>query len=204
MIAELQLKQRLTPEAFDRLYAGQRYELVDGEAIPMSELVRDNNGDWIVAPTLGEHGLVVNRADNRVTNHVEKNELGYVFGAETFFWMNRENQEKRAADIAFVAKERVKSLDEITGVIAFVPDFAVEVISPHDKAIDVRRKTESYMRNGARLLWNVYSEDRLVEVHRPGQPTLVLRNGDILDGYDVLPGLKLPVDEIFSVLKLLK
>ncbi len=49
------------------------------------------------------------------------------------------------------------------------------------------------------LLWWVYPDERAVEVvYRLGVLAATLREGDVLDGEDVLPGFTLPVSELFQ------
>lgn len=194
------VERKLTPEEFDVLYAGKRYEYVDGQAVPMSEEILDENGAWIVAPTLGIHGLIVHETELPVGQYVRENDLGYVFGAETYIVLNRDPLVQRAADVAFVAKGRVKSVRELFGKIPFAPDLVVEVISENDKAEAVKEKINHYMKYGVRLLWVLYPKERQIEVHRPGQPILTLDINDTLDGGDVLSGFSVPVKQIFKIL----
>jgi Uma2 family endonuclease len=76
------------------------------------------------------------------------------------------------------------------------PLWAVEVISPTDKAIDVSNKREMYLRAGI-LLWEVYYPPRRVDVYAPGQPPKSYFMGDALDGGEVLPGFTLAVAKLF-------
>lgn len=107
---------------------------------------------------------------------------------------------ERAADVAFIAETRVQSVSEMLDKLPFAPDFAVEVSAEHDKAPEVQRKTQEYMQNGTRLLWNVYPLTRSVAVHRPGQLTVTLSGDNVLDGYDGLPGFATTVKAVFSIL----
>lgn len=77
------------------------------------------------------------------------------------------------------------------------PQWAVEIISPTDKAIAIRNKREIY-RHAAILLWEIYSQSRSVDVYVPGQPMKTYSMGDVLDGGDVLPGFTLAVAELFA------
>ena len=40
----------------------------------------------------------------------------------------------------------------------------------------------------------------MIDVFRPGQPTITLKSGDVLDGGDVLPSFTTNVTAIFAVL----
>lgn len=49
------------------------------------------------------------------------------------------------------------------------PEWAVEIISPTDKAADIREKREIY-RQASILLWEIYPQTGSVDVYAPGQP----------------------------------
>ncbi len=186
-------------DEFARQYVGKRYEYVDGKPQPMGEETIGDDGALTVSPATGLHGLITNFVAFLLTGFVTTNRLGYVFGAETGFIMNRETSEMRAADVAFFAKTRLTSPEQLKGWLPFPPDLAVEVISEHDRAADVQRKARSYMANGTRLLWLFYPETREIEVHRPGEPIYTLGMGDMLDGGDVLPGFFVEVKTVFTI-----
>jgi len=77
------------------------------------------------------------------------------------------------------------------------PEWAVEIISPTDEVGKIRRKRAIYL--AARiLLWEIYPEDRSVEVYAPNQPVRTYGVDDTLDGGDVLPEFTLAVKDIFA------
>jgi Uma2 family endonuclease len=73
------------------------------------------------------------------------------------------------------------------------PDLAVDVRSPTDRRGDANTETRFLRTAGIALVWWVLPEDRAVEVDREGDPVVTLREGDVLDGGDVLPGFTVPV-----------
>lgn len=77
------------------------------------------------------------------------------------------------------------------------PLWAVEVISPTDKAGDIRRKRLIYLEAGI-LLWELYPQTQSVDVYAPGQPPRTYRIADTLDAGDVLPGFTLAVRDLFA------
>jgi Uma2 family endonuclease len=77
------------------------------------------------------------------------------------------------------------------------PEWAVEVISPTDKAFDIRSKRQIY-RDAGILLWEIYPQAQSIDVYAPNQPTRTLRLEDMLDAGDVLPGFMLAVRELFA------
>lgn len=77
------------------------------------------------------------------------------------------------------------------------PLWAVEVISPTDKAGDIRRKRKVYLEAGI-VLWEVYDSTQSVDIYVPGQPVRTVEMGGTLDAGDVLPGFTMPVDALFA------
>ncbi|MEO8611202.1 MAG: Uma2 family endonuclease [Chloroflexota bacterium] len=76
------------------------------------------------------------------------------------------------------------------------PLWAVEVISPTDKANDIRDKRKIYIEAGI-LLWEIYPLRREVDIYVPGQLVRTVDMDGVLDGGDVLPGFELPVKDLF-------
>jgi Uma2 family endonuclease len=101
-------------------------------------------------------------------------------------------------DFAFVSGERWPEADRWQNrPFEGAPDFVVEVLSPDDRPSRVSRKIDTYLRFGVRIVWLVNPKNRTVTVHRPDSEIVVLQLGDVLDGGDVIPGLRFPVDDLF-------
>jgi Uma2 family endonuclease len=77
------------------------------------------------------------------------------------------------------------------------PLWAVEIISPTDKANDIRTKREIYVEAGI-LYWEMYPDLERVDVYAPGQPLRSIDINGTLDGGDVLPGFQVSTKELFS------
>jgi Uma2 family endonuclease len=75
------------------------------------------------------------------------------------------------------------------------PLWVVEVISPNDKVVDIRKKRQRYLEAGI-LLWEIYPDEHVIDVYSPNQP---LASYGIKDAIDVIPvsGLHLEVAKIF-------
>ena len=78
-----------------------------------------------------------------------------------------------------------------------VPELCVEVVSPTDRAEDVRQKVEEYLAAGVRLVWVVYPRLGLVDVFEPGNTGRTRRRADTLDGGPVLPGFAVALPTLF-------
>jgi len=168
--------------------SGERYELVNGRLSPM-------------APTSWEHGDVGGLLTIYLGQYVLQHGLGRVSAAETAFVLNAETRDVRAADIAFVAAARIPRILD-PGPIPFPPDLVVEVISPSDRLIEVRKKARAYQRAGIPLVWvvNPRPRHRSVQVYHPADLRPVTLGGDDhLDGEDIVPGFTLPIRTLFRL-----
>ncbi len=161
----------------------RRYELVEGEIVEM-------------APSSPENTIIAARILVFLFNHVESHNLGYVSGADGGYTLSLENV--RIPDVAFISKERSPSIPKKFDV---APNLAVEVISPSESPRKINDKTALYLNSGTELVWNVYPEDKVVEVWQDaqdgGMKVHTLDINGALDGGDVLPGFSLPVKNIF-------
>ena len=175
----------MTAEELERMPDdGYRYDLVRGKLIRM-------------APAARRSGRIESRVGRHLGNFVEPRGLGEVYGAETGFILARNPDIVRAPDVAFVRAERLTPDVDEDHFLPFAPDLAVEVVSPSDRARDVRDKVRDYLDAGVPLVWVLHPRQRTFTVSTPGGVTSVLREGDELDGGDILPGFRLPVVEIF-------
>lgn len=83
-------------------------------------------------------------------------------------------------------------------VPALAPDLAVEVLSKTNRRREIERKLREYFAAGTRLVWLIDPRTRTARVHTaPGRSTNVGPEGT-LDGGDVLPGLALPLRDLFA------
>ena len=80
-----------------------------------------------------------------------------------------------------------------------VPDLAVEVISKFNTRQEMERKLRDYFTAGVRAVWYVYhSPRREVRVYVSPTEYSVIRDGETLDGGDVLPGFRLALSDFFA------
>ena len=93
------------------------------------------------------------------------------------------------------AYKRAPMSDDYLDPIA--PEWAAEIVSPTDKATDIRQKRQIYIGAGI-LLWEIYPDLASVDVYAPGQPPRTFSGDDTLDGGSVLPGFTLAVRDLFA------
>lgn len=159
-----------------------------------TELVR---GVLVVREKPGyRHGAVTWRLAKRIGDHVDAHGLGEVLAADTGFKVASDPDTVRAPDIAFLSNERIPG-QEPRGFMEFAPDLAVETLSPGDRPGEVLAKVGDYLDAGARLVWVVDPERLVVRVYRADGTESVLREDEVLDGEDVLPGFSCPLSVIW-------
>jgi len=164
---------------------GFRYELVRGELRKMP-------------PAGSEHGYIAMRLGSRLGRHVEANDLGRVYAAETGFKLTSDPDTVRAPDAAFIGRERVEEAGRVEGYWPGAPDLAVEVVSPGDTHTEVVEKALAWLGAGSRMVLVVDPGQRTATVYRSLDDIRILTEGDAIDGADVVPGWRLPVAELFA------
>lgn len=179
-------QELMTAADLARLPRGRsRHELVRGEIRTM-------------APAGFEHGGITSRLGFPLGNYVAAHRLGQVLIGDVGFQLMTSPDTVRAADVAFVAAERLARVGPVRGYWPGAPDLAVEVISPNDLYTEVDEKVAEWLQHGARLVLVVNPRRRSVMVYRPGQTVRILTETDTLDGEDVVPGWSLPLRDLFA------
>jgi Uma2 family endonuclease len=72
------------------------------------------------------------------------------------------------------------------------------VISPNDLYTEVDEKVTEWLERGTRVVFVVNPRRKVVAVHRPKQPVLILGIDDTLSAEDVIPGWSLAVRDLFD------
>ena len=80
------------------------------------------------------------------------------------------------------------------------PDFAVEVLSPDDRASYVVDKVNFYLRAGVSVVWVVDPDRETVTVYRPGQSPQEQRSPGVVTAAPALRDFRVELAELFSVL----
>jgi len=162
------------PENEDRLF-----ELINGEIVEKM-------------PTELHAGIVF-----LIVGHLfvyfQQNPIGWAL-PEARYWMPDDKHNTRMPDISVVVDRSRPLVDR--GAAPYIPDLAIEVQSPDDSFQKMADKATYYLANGAKMVWLVYTQKRVVETLIPGDRQ-ILTLEDSLDGGDVLPGFKLAVRDIF-------
>jgi Uma2 family endonuclease len=96
-------------------------------------------------------------------------------------------------DVAFIRAENIPADFDITRPYPGIPDLAVEVVSPHDKAVEVQQKVQTYLDKGTEQVWVVYPEQNSPSVHQYIQGSSTIRvyqkPEEAIDTSGLFPGL---------------
>jgi Uma2 family endonuclease len=71
-------------------------------------------------------------------------------------------------------------------------------LSPTETPSELEEKLRDYRTAGTRLVWVVDPATRIVSVRAENGDASLLREGDELDGGDVLPGFVLAIIQVFA------
>lgn len=164
---------------------GQHYELIGGELITMP-------------PTGEEHNASSLSLLRYFLAYVDATGIGQLYIATQGFVLQCDPDTRLEPDIAIVVADRLRPPAERKGYVPGWPDFVVEIISPSDRRGRIERKIRTYLDAGVRLLWLVDPIRRHVTGYRSGHDPIRYSGEAVLEGYDVLPGLSIPVARIFQ------
>ncbi|HZN40301.1 MAG TPA: Uma2 family endonuclease [Planctomycetota bacterium] len=162
---------------------GFRHELVRGELRRMSPA-----GHW--------HGGAGATLTELLVRHAREHNLGKTYMAETGFLLACNPDTVLAPDISFVCNERLPPT-RTRGYFPGPPDLAVEVRSPEGTRRQLHEKVLSWLRHGTRMVWVVDPAKESVTVYRGTDEVHELREGDEIQGGDVLPGFRVLVRDLF-------
>lgn len=103
-----------------------------------------------------------------------------------------------APDAAFIVQRSLPVRTSDEGYLETIPELMVEIRSKNDSAAELHRKAALYLHAGARIVWLVDPASRIVTVCRVQQTPQELYEGDSLTAEGVIPGLQIPIAELFA------
>jgi Uma2 family endonuclease len=136
----------------------------------------------------------------RIWNFVAKKNLGVVLGADGM--IRTFPGQVRIPDISFISWDRYPD-DEFPdeGISSFVPNLAVEVLSPSNTKAEIDRKLRDYFVAGVELAWVIDPKTQTAKSYTsPDEVTQIGKTGS-LGGGSVLPGFRLPLKQLFASLR---
>ncbi len=179
--------RHMTIEEFSAVTpADGRFELIKGE-------LRE------VAAASGRHGEIGSESHVRIGSFAALHGLGRTYTSETGFILARGDRAVVILpNVSFVRRERLPPAKDREGYMPVIPDLVVEVVSPTDRHADIIEKIALYMAAGIPMLWLAEPRRQAVTVHRPGMPPVVVELDGVLDGGNILPGLRIRVADVFA------
>ncbi len=102
----------------------------------------------------------------------------------------------RIPDVSFVRWEHLP--EKARPIPLMAPDLAIEVLSESNTRAEMQRKLEEYFAAGTQLVWYFDPKARTVTVYTAPDQFVVLDESGALDGGEVLPGLMIPLRELFE------
>jgi Uma2 family endonuclease len=156
-------------------------ELIDGVLVEKTMGFNES----IIALWLGHYLLM----------YLKDHDLGQAVGADGFIRLFP--NQVRIPDVAFVSWDRLAKAG--SGPIPdLAPDLVVEILSKGNSRREMNRKLGEYFEAGVRLVWYVDPRKRTARVYTSPTRSTLLREGDHLEGGDVLPGFRLAPRDWFA------
>lgn len=165
---------------------GKRFELINGE-------LREVPGAG------GLHGLIVVKLIQIFLAITQGNKKGRVFADGVSFVLRTAPDTVRVPDVSYIAPEHIPATGIPVSYIRQAPDLAIEVVSPEDRATELREKARDYLEAGTMQVWVLWPGERTVTVYMQGHMPSEFGPEDTLDGGDLLPGFRVKVADLFDV-----
>jgi Uma2 family endonuclease len=190
------MQREYTPEDLLTMPGGENFELVNGRLVERHRTSRSIE----VEDHMGFlSDQIAGRLFQRLANFCDEHPLGWALLPNSGGFQGFPDSPRlvRKPDVAFVRYGRFPGEQLPPGHAHLAPDLAAEVISPNDLYEDVNEKVEEYLRAGVRLIWVISPRNYTIHVYRANGSAFVLREGEELDGEDVVPGFRCPVRDLF-------
>lgn len=128
-------------------------------------------------------------------SYLETHGRGHVYDADAA--MRILGRQIRIPDVSFVSTER-RGRGKLAPIPALVPNLAVEVLSATNTTKEMERKLHEYFEAGVELVWYVDPETKSARLFTSPTEVVTIDESGALDGGRVLPGLKIPLRELFA------
>lgn len=178
------LTKPVTVEQLEQYTGVERYELIRGELVPM-------------APTSFVHGRLVMRLSMYLELYLSERGSGAGYAGDPGIVLERDPDIVLAPDVCVMLEASGSLADIPPGFSRRLPNLVIEVFSDSDTWPEVRRKIAMYFAAGVPHAWVVHPTSRSVTWMMANGRLTVLTGSEVLDGGDLLPGFRLPLDTLF-------
>lgn len=172
---------RMTVDDFWKTYPFQPYELIQGEVVKLE--------------TLGfRYSVVGMKAEAKLTEFVDRFELGEVFGANNGYRLSQYTM--RSPRASFITNEKWQHITHPYSYLPFAPDIAVEVVTLDTPDRIIRKQCAQYIRAGTQYVW-VFQPDlqQMTSYSRHENPR-VFQRSDYLRLPKWHPEFILPLEDV--------
>ena len=161
---------------------GRKYELV--------------NGEILVSPAGVRHAEIATRIAYIIATFLERSPLGKIYGDNLGLYLPNGNL--RSPDVTFVRSDKLPGGKSPDTFGEFIPDLAVEVLSPNDSLKEVGQKIGEFLECGVPLVWLVDPAHETVTVYRSLSDAEQYSAQDVITAEPALPGFSCPVSQFFE------
>ena len=176
-------KTLMTVEEFAHMTTSETedYELVEGELIPL-------------ASANPMHADIRGLVEHLMRGYFESNPIGRVLAEVD---CRLADDLVRRPDLSIFLSDRLKDIDRKKVPVPFAPDIAVEVLSPSETVVEVRRKALEYLAGGSREVWQLDHENREIFVQTDSGIRLLRGSTAVLES-PLLPGFSASVTALLA------
>jgi Uma2 family endonuclease len=103
----------------------------------------------------------------------------------------------RSPDVSFVRADRLPDGQAPEGFAEFLPDLAIEIVSPTDRAPEIAEKIGEYLAHGVQTVWLVEPRNQTITVYHSMTDVMTFNATEELRGDPVLPGFSCRVQQVF-------
>lgn len=170
----------LTIDDFEKLpdALALNHELVDGELIDVSG-------------NTPSHNRLRDYLNRLLGDYVKKNGLGEVISEQEYDFGGNAH----GPDVSFYGPAKMALLDE-RRVQRFVPDLAIEIVSPSDTFAQLTQKADRYRKSGTQEVWIFDIPLRRAFLFSERGDAILNENQQFTS--PLLPGLSVPIADIFD------
>jgi Uma2 family endonuclease len=177
----------------------QLFTAQDFRQLPESNLHRELVQGEVVEtmPPGGQHGAIAVMLAMLLRLWAKEGTGGYV-GVAAGYILARYPDTVRGPDVSYVRASRISADGVPEGFWDLAPDLAVEVVSPHESADEVRAKVRDFLNAGTPMVWTIYPRGQEVIVHTPDGLARTYTGTMTLEFPEVLPGFACTVSQLFE------
>lgn len=171
--------------------------LLDAEDKRICELIDGVLVEKAVATREGVYAAYISRM---IWNHAEEFDLGVVLGGDAPFRFRLGLV--RIPDVSFVSWGRIPGGEFPDEPISeLIPDLAVEVLSKTNTLAEIELKLDNYFEAGVRLAWVIDPKKGRAKIYSSRSRMQEIGSDAELRGSKVLPGFRLPLQEVFASIR---